>query len=201
MKRGVGTLISVAGCIFLALSSREIAAENPYQAIAERNVFGLKPPPPPPDPEATKEPPPNIFLTGITTVLGGKRAFLKTTPPPGKRPGEQGAEQTYMLTEGQRDGDVEVLKIDEVNGVVKIRLAGKEMDLDFENNGVKIASTPLPSPGAAAPRVRPGFPTRPVTATVRPSLPTPIRTATGFRTTPTMPSRRLPVPGMTQRRQ
>src|SRR5689334_7832280 len=55
--------------------------ENPYRHIYERNLFALRPPmvvqkaqPQPPTPS-------NVILTGITTVLGEKRAFLEITVP------------------------------------------------------------------------------------------------------------------------
>src|SRR5438874_469686 len=93
---------------------------NPYHGIVDRNVFGLKdpPPPPPPNPDAGKPPTPPITLTGITTVLGNKRAFL-TLQLPAKAP-EPAKIASLMLTEGQRDGEVEVLEIDEKERTVKV---------------------------------------------------------------------------------
>ena len=120
---------------------------SPYQGIVERNVFGLKAPAPPPDPEANKPPPPKIFLTGITTILGNKRALMKLTPP--AKPGEPAKEQSFTLGEGQRDGELEVLEIDEKAGTVKVNEFGTVMTLSFENNGVKAG--PAPAPGGAPP--------------------------------------------------
>ena len=132
------------------------AESNPYQGIVDRNVFGLKPPPPPPDPEANKPPPPKIFLTGITTILGNKRALLKTTPP--AKPGEPAKEQTFTIGEGQRDGDIEVLEINEKAGTVKVNDYGTITTLDFDKDGVKavVGAAPaaarpagfVPAPGA-----------------------------------------------------
>jgi hypothetical protein len=134
------------------------AADNPYQGIVERNVFGLKPPAPPPDPESSKPPPPKIFLTGITTILGNKRALMKMTPPVTK-PGEQPKEQSFTLAEGERDGGLEVLEIDEKAGTVKVNNYGTVATIDFESNGVKAAPTPaaVPMPGMP-PGMRPGLP-------------------------------------------
>ena len=42
------------------------AADNPYQAITARNVFGLKDPPPPPNPEDNKPPPPKITRMSLS---------------------------------------------------------------------------------------------------------------------------------------
>ena len=159
------------------------AAANPYQGIVERNVFGLKPPPPPPDPESTKPPPPKIFLTGITTILGKKRALLKFTPPVTK-PGEQPKEQACTLGEGQGEGGLEVLEIDEKAGTVKVSNYGTVATLDFESNGVKTA------PGAAPPGMPPGMP-----PAMRPGMPIPgAMGAPGMGGAP-MPTRQLRVPG------
>src|SRR6267378_902744 len=94
------------------------SSANPYQGIVDRNVFALKPPPPPPPPPAvdnTKPTGPKIILTGITTILG-KRALMKATLPrqnePGKPP-EPAKEESFMLKEGERQGEIEVLEIND----------------------------------------------------------------------------------------
>jgi hypothetical protein len=132
------------------------ASDNPYQSIVDRNVFGLKPPPPPPDPSAAdKTPPPPIFLTGISS-FAGKVAMMKSQPTAQKPGTPPKGEQFYMLREGQRDGELEVISIDERAGTVKINYAGTESTLDFTNNGVKVA---LGAPAAAgAPGGRPAVP-------------------------------------------
>jgi hypothetical protein len=117
---------------------------NPYRGIMERNIFGLKPPPPPPSPEETKAPPPNIKLTGITTILGRKQALLMVAVP--AKPPQPAREESYILTEGQREGEIEVLNIDEKGGSVKVNNRGAIQTLDFVNNGVKLPSAPPGSP-------------------------------------------------------
>jgi len=157
MTHGEKTLLCTVATVILCTTAARTAetAGNPYTAIVDRNVFGLKPPPPPPDPEANKPPPPKIFLTGITTILGNKRALLKTTPPPGK-PGEPPKEEWYTLGEGQREGDIEVLAIDEKSGTVKVDDFGTITTLNFDSNGVKTASAPAPAmPGAPHPGFTP----------------------------------------------
>ena len=49
---------------------------------------------------------------------------------------------------GQREGDIEVLEIDQVAGMVKVRNAGVVEELTFDKNGPKLPSTP--APGAPA---------------------------------------------------
>jgi hypothetical protein len=167
MKRGGRDLVLLACGMVLgvgATASAVDASQNPYQAVVERNVFGLKPPPPPPDPESIKPPLPKITLTGIITVGGTKRALMKTPPPVGApvKPGEPPkTEQGYILALGEREGEIEVLEIDEKAGRVKVNYGGSVTDLTFEKDGVKTPPTPgpgaVPQPGAP-PGMRPGIP-------------------------------------------
>jgi hypothetical protein len=167
---------------------------NPYQSIVGKNVFRLKPPPPPPSEEPVKVPTPKITLTGITT-FGKKRAMVKTPPPPAK-PGEQPkGEQFFMLAEGERDGDMEMVAIDEVAGSVKVKYAGTEVALNFVDNGAKPTNVPampvpgqpgaqpggfIPQPPTGLPGVQPSMQgAKPLpTRTLR--LPTPTGGATGY---------------------
>ncbi len=140
-------------------------SDNPYQSIVDRNVFSLKPPAPPADPtEVNKPTVVKITLTGITTILGNKRVLMKTAPPPGK-PGEgPKSEQSYILTEGQREGDIEVIEIDEKGGSVKVNNGGTLQTLTFEKDGAKLPATVAPTgaPGVPGSPVIPGLPvTRP----------------------------------------
>src|SRR6266850_5111086 len=122
MSRHGKTLVCVLSGLALGFSARAAvpdAARNPYDKIPQRNVFKLKQPeevkPPPPQ----EVPLPKITLTGITTLLGLKRAVLQVQVP--ARPGEPAREESYILAEGQREGEIEVLQIDEDGGVVKIK--------------------------------------------------------------------------------
>jgi hypothetical protein len=93
--------------------------DNPYAAIVVRNVFGLNPPPPPVDPNAPPpEPEVKITANGIMAIMGQAEALYKTTVA-GK------PDQSYMLAEGQREDDIEVVKIDE-----------KARSITFNNHGV-----------------------------------------------------------------
>ena len=135
MKHGATTWVCAAAALVFCTST--VSADSRYAPIVERNVFGLKPMPPPVDTSKDAEPPPsNITLTGIIT-LGGKRALM-TTPPTGGKPGVPATPESYILKEGERQGSIEVISIDEVNFVVKVRNAGQEQTLDFKNNGPEI---------------------------------------------------------------
>src|SRR5512140_3631960 len=108
--------------------------KNPYDQIVQKNVFRLKPTPVPTPVEPPKAPLPKITLTGIAT-FGKKQAMLKTPPPP-VRPGEQPkGEQFFTLGVGERDGDLEMLEINELTGAVRVRYAGTELALNFVDNG------------------------------------------------------------------
>jgi hypothetical protein len=185
MKYGGKMLACLAGGLALRIAANEVSPDsssNPYQSIVDRNVFALKPPPPPPDPEASKPPPVKITLTGITTLLG-KRALLKSPAPPGK-PGEPARpEISYILAPGQREGDIEILDIDEVGGNVKLRNGGVEVTLNIDKDGPKLTPTAAPVPGM------PGAPGAIWPGGRAPNLPAPTANP-GF----TMPTRTLRLP-------
>ncbi len=168
--------------IFVATAGWAIDNDTPYQGIVDRNVFALKPPTPPPPPPDNRPPPPKIWLTGITTILGKKLVLLKTQGTP--RPGVKGEDESYTLTVGQRQGDVEVLEINERDGIVKVNNSGVVTNLTWEGNGIKVA-TPAPAAAAApgapantafapgAPGAMPHGTTRTVPSTFRPTRPSP----------------------------
>ena len=158
--------------VLLSVAAAFADTENPYQSIVDRNVFGLRPPPPPPTTEPPKPPIPPINLTGITTILGKKLAFMTIQLPP--KPGEPAkpGPTSFMLTEGERDGDIEVVSIDEKAGSVKVSEFGTITNVTFG----KLPATPAPpsvaaatggvpghnplAPGGAPQRSIPGLPTR-----------------------------------------
>lgn len=137
--------------------------QDRYGEIIRRNAFNLR------EPEPTKpppEPPPSIKvnLTGITTILSGKRVFILVQEQ-GKQP------ESKMLKEGERDGQIEVISIDEKSGSVKVKIGDKETELTFEKDGIKPSTTPTaPAPGSGSPSV-PSIPgiSRPPTS---PGMPT-----------------------------
>ena len=165
---------------------------NPYRSIALRNPFGLVPPPPPqkPKPPPPKKPEPQdlgeLKLSGITTLLGKRAMFVLI----------RGRTNLYsgLVAEGERDAvitNLEVLKIDPEAGKVKVVFAGKEMELNFEENGLKLAKAPPPSTrkttsvhtttrrGGATPPPFVGTSTR-SSSSIRRILPTPTTTTTRY---------------------
>jgi hypothetical protein len=149
-------IISVVG--FLGASVPAVVPDSEpsqYRSIPERNVFSLRPPPAQPAMTNPVAPLPKITLTGVTTILGNKRALMKVAPN-GLKPADPAKELSLILTEGQREGEIEVLQIDEKVGSVKVNNSGTIMLLTFEKDGVK-----LPAAGPGSPGLPPqphGFP-------------------------------------------
>lgn len=89
-----------------------------------------------------------ITLTGITTIIGKKLVLLKLQSP--AKPFQPQKEESCILSEGQKDGAIEVLQIDPKSARVKVRNAGTVMVLTFEKNG--------PKPAPLSPRIQPRVP-------------------------------------------
>ena len=174
LKAGVHALVSLVFCADV-LAVAPDSSTSRYQAIPDRNAFGLTPPAPK---DSALPPPPSIpklILTGITTILGNKRALMKAVPTAGV-PGQAAKEESLILTEGQRQGTVEVLNIDEQAGSVRVNNSGSIMTLTFEKDGAKLTNTPPP---AATPSRLP-YPTN-ATAMSPLSVPTALPTRGGTR--------------------
>jgi hypothetical protein len=138
--------------------------------IVARNPFDLRPPPPPPEPkpEEPEVAPEALKLTGITTLLGAKRAMFVLQ--------EAKKEPVFsdLVREGERDTaipNLEVRQIDAVAGKVEVLFAGKPLTLDFVKNGMIPEAASAASKGAVRaapsgiPRVR-----VPATTAARPSV-------------------------------
>ncbi|MBN9691044.1 MAG: hypothetical protein J0M24_12480 [Verrucomicrobia bacterium] len=131
--------------------------DNPYLSLTNRNAFGIRPPAPPPAPEVVAPPPaapPNVFLTGVSNSGGQKKAYFAIN-----RPGGKTAEYETVF-EGEELEDLKVLEIDAKNGSVRTLIGGREVTLNFKDNGLKsVAGTPVPGvpgrPGAVPTPVAP----------------------------------------------
>jgi hypothetical protein len=113
-------------------------AGNPYAPIAERNIFGLNPP------QAiapvAPEPPSKITLNGITTIFGVAQALYYVDVPP--RPPMPATQKSYILSEGQRQDDIEVTRIDVNKSVVTFNNHGMVQQIPLVKAGP--ISTPTP---------------------------------------------------------
>lgn len=154
-------LVGIVCAAFLVQEAGAVNADNPFQSIVDRNVFGLKPPPPPPaPPEPPKPPLPPIALTGIMTGIGKKRALLEGVMP--AKPPEPPKKSFYTLAEGEQQDEVKILKIDEKANMVELSLMGVVTNLTFS------AKTPPPAPPGAPGQPIPGIPS-PVNTGVNPA--------------------------------
>jgi hypothetical protein len=144
-------------------------AARPYTSIIARNIFGLLPPPPPVDPNVVPaDPPPKITANGITSIFGQLNALYKVDFP--AKDGQPAKQNSYMLTQGQRQDDIEVLKIDEQNATItfdnhgttqEIPLVPAQAAVGSTAPGIGIRNNPFAPAGpgtALLGRRRPGFP-------------------------------------------
>ncbi len=136
--------VCLAGGLMLSITAHAndtIAAANPYEPIVVRNVFGLNPPPTnaPPQPEDT---PLKITPNGIMSIFGQLQVLYKVAPRAGK-PGAK--EESYMLSEGQSQDDIEVTRIDEKNAIITFNNHGTVQEIPLAN--APALTTPMPAPG------------------------------------------------------
>lgn len=149
---GLGSVLA-GGMLAVAddTAARPAASGNPYLPISERNAFGIKPPvvpevvvPPPPPP-----PPANIFLTGITTLGGVRKAYLVRNLANGKTP------EYLTVTEGYDGDGLKVLGINPRDRTVKLVNGTVEQTLNFKDNALKASG---PAPGGPPGMPPPGGP-------------------------------------------
>ena len=139
MKPVANLDVCLAGVLVLIAHARSEAAilsSNPYTLIAARNVFGLNPAQP--AETVPGKTPPKITLNGIMSIFGQPQALFRIAGM--VNPGQAPRENSYILGEGQRQDDIEVVHIDELAGSVT-----------FNNQGVaQTASLPeAPSTGSS----------------------------------------------------
>src|SRR5262245_36097874 len=127
----VGCLCEFSLLTMSALAERSGVTANPYQPIIDRNVFGLRvvervevvvtPP---------SVVPPKVSLIGITTVLTSKRAILRVLFPANQA--SPAVDRCLILAEGQREGEIEIIKIDETAGSVALTYVSELRTVAFE---------------------------------------------------------------------
>src|SRR5664279_524336 len=135
---------------------------DPYAIVVARNIFGLNPPPPPNANPQDPNPPPKITPNGIMTILGNLQVLFKVagTPKPG---GPPPADESYILSEGQGQDDIEVVKIDEKNSIVTFNNHGETQTLPLVTTLPSSTPAAAPAgpgggrPGGPGGRYSPGF--------------------------------------------
>jgi hypothetical protein len=146
----------VLGVTICSLSALALT-ENPYQSIVGRNVFALKAPTAAPVVAPPAVAPAGIDLQGFTTILGRPQVLLKIKLPP--KPPEPARDQPVVMDIGERKGEVEVVSIDTVAGIVRLKNQDRDFTLTMKDNAAK------PAPGLALPA--------PPVAGLPPALPAP----------------------------
>jgi len=115
-------------------------ASPPYQVILDRNPFGLKTNAPA-GPVGPTNPvvPGNVKLTGFSSDSAGKnwKVWLMVLAQPGKNP------QYFSLMEHEKQGDIEVLEINEKENTVKILNGGNHVELNVKDNGLPTPTAPV----------------------------------------------------------
>lgn len=154
----------ILGCILLAgtclASALPENSSNPYVIISERNVFHLNPIPPPSPAEPSKADLPVIKLSGFFKVGKKTRALFSSQP---KKKEELWT--FYNLAEGEKEGALEVVKIDEADGKVEILNTGTPATLTLKQDSMETAAAAgpgaprKPGPGGRSPPA-PGIPRR-----------------------------------------
>ncbi len=124
------------------------ATENPYAALAARNVFGLTPiASAVTNDQPALVPPVKITPNGIITVFGCAQVLFKTAAP------VKVGEQAYLLAEGQRQDDIAVVHIDANSGLITFNNHGRLQDIPLPDG---VATAP-PAPALATRSIpRPG---------------------------------------------
>ena len=135
--------------------SGNLSQENPYLAIATRNIFGLNPPAPPAPPEDPTKDLPKITPTGIMGVFGKLQVLFKVAPVGKAAPGAK--EESYILSQGQMQDEITVVNIDEKNGLVTFDNHGTTQQLPL-NSGAAAGGTAPAFSGGMHPAAMPGAP-------------------------------------------
>lgn len=104
---------------------------NPYEGIAQRNAFALKPPAPDRSLPAGASVLTNASLMGIADFLKTKRALI-VLHDPGKPP------RTISLAEGEKDGEMELVAIDVVAGEIQLKTGDTLFSLSFREQDRKV---------------------------------------------------------------
>lgn len=122
--------------------------DNPYSVITSQNAFRLVPAPPPPAPVAPPDPvtQANIKLTGLVQVAGQRpRAMFVSTP---KNPKDIAY---YNLSEGERQDNLELVKILDSQEAAEVINAGMRVTIYLKDSKPVVAPGAVPPPAASAP--------------------------------------------------
>jgi len=159
MKRVVKIAVCLASGLALnagLCADSVVLPSNPYAPIVAHNIFHLNPPQAA-DAAADANPPPKITPTGIMTIFGTRQALF--TVDGVSKPGQPGKTESYILSQGQRQDDIEVTRIDEKSGVVTFNNHGVVQEIPLiKAPAVATSTMPTPIPVNFSPAARPAVP-------------------------------------------
>jgi hypothetical protein len=141
----MGTRSRLGVCIFGLVAG--VAVANPYETIIWRNIFQLAPP----NTDVSKpsdvfKPAPDIKISGVA-AFGSRKWVLLTKAAPGQAP------RHLLMREGDKDGGLEIVNVDEVAGVVELRAGDDLLNLKLATPGVpKVDPAPSTAPRNVATR-------------------------------------------------
>jgi hypothetical protein len=144
MKHLGKIVICLASGLVLNAGARaddSVLPNNPYAPIVVRNVFGLNPPQPV-DPASLGEPPPKITPNGIMSIFGQLQVLFKVAGT--AKPGQPAKDESYILSEGQRQDEIEIVHIDEKASLVTFNNHGTVQEIPLAN-APTISTTPPPN--------------------------------------------------------
>jgi hypothetical protein len=119
-------------------------ADPPYTVIASRNIFGLMPVPTnnPTEDAAAQANLPKITPNGIMNIFGKVQVLFKVAVKPVTgQPNNGNKDDSYVMCVGERQDEIEVVKIDEAASVVTFNNHGTVQELPL------VAASPT-GPGA-----------------------------------------------------
>lgn len=115
--------------------------ENPYaRTIVGRNAFNLNKEAPARTEVTPPVLPPRIILQGVTNILPRRQVLFKVQMP--ARPGAPVREISCVLSEGERLGEIEVLKIDVRAGTIKFNNHGFVQILSMADDAESVPALP-----------------------------------------------------------
>jgi hypothetical protein len=152
MKRLGKIVVCLASGLVLNAGTRAgdaVSPNNPYAPIVVRNIFGLNPPPPV-DAAPPGDPPPKITLNGIMSIFDHQLQVLFKVAGTAK-PGQPAKDESYILSEGQRQDEIEVTHINEKASLVTFNNHGTVQELLLVKANPPPVSTPTPTPAQGRP--------------------------------------------------
>ena len=125
--------------VLTSLCASPASATDPYEPIVVRNVFDLNPPQP--VLPTTPDTPVKITPDGIMTIFGSKQVLFYADIPP--QPPAPATQKSYILSEGQRQDDIEVTRIDDKKGIITFNNHGVTQEIPLTKAAPITTPTPV----------------------------------------------------------